>query len=418
MQNNQRKYRKDAVFFKHYALSSINAICSNPVTSIEKTSFFEACLFLYPKRKYSFRIESIDYEVFGGMNMIDPKRWEMSKKRFEAFWNREILDRCLISITSMKDGGKPVQPVFRDEKYFTTPEIIIGHNRKCFQETYFAGEAYPIILHDLGAGGHAGFFKGEKHAFQDTVWFFPGIEHPDQVEFDENSFLYKKSIEIAKAFAEDSKGDYFVGMPDATGNADALAHLMGSENLMTAMLDEPEAVKRALKKIQYAYERIMNETHVILKDVNDGGGCVGWLRTWAPGFHAQMQCDMSVMISKGMFDEFIVQELSEQSKMLDYALYHFDGTEQIRHLDSLLGIPGIKAIQWTQVYGQPPCTEYIPVLKRIQEAGKNLVISVAPEQVMTLMENLSSKGLYLLTSVPTQYDADELMKLVSKWTHE
>lgn len=350
--------------------------------------------------------------------MIDRKRWEKSRKRFEAYWNHEILDRCLISITALKDGGTPVKPIFRDDKYFTTPEIIIEYNRKCFNETYFCGEAYPVILHDLGAGGHAGFFKGEKHEFQDTVWFFPCIEHPDQVEFDENSFLYKKSIELAKAFAEDSRGDYFVGMPDATGNADALAHLMGSENLMMAMLDEPEAVQGALLKIQTAYERIMKETYKIVKDVNDGGSCVGWLRTWAPGFHAQMQSDMSVMISKGMFDEFIVPELTMQSEMLDHALYHFDGIEQIRHLDSLLSIPGIKAIQWTQVAGQMPCTSYIPELKRIQDAGKNLVISVTPDQVKELMENLSSKGLYLLTSVPTEYDANELIKQVEKWTHE
>ncbi len=351
-------------------------------------------------------------------HMIDRKRWEMSRKRFEAYWNHEIMDRCLISITALKDGGKRVPPVFRDEKYFTTPEIIIDHKRKCFQETYFCGEAYPIILHDLGAGGHAGFFKGEKHAFQDTVWFFPGIEHPDQVEFDENSFLYKKSIELAKAFASDSRGDYFIGMPDATGNADALAHLMGSENLMMAMMDEPEAVSRALNKIQKAYERIMKESYAIVKDANDGGSCVGWLRTWAPGFHAQMQCDMSVMISKDMFHEFIVPELTKQSEMLDYALYHFDGIEQIRHLDALLAIPEIKAIQWTQVYGQPPCTDYIPELKKIQAAGKNLVIGVSPEQVEPLMNELSSRGLYLITSVQTEYDAKELLKKVEKLTHE
>jgi len=36
--------------------------------------------------------------------MLDRKRWEMSKKRFEAYWNHEIPDRCLISITALKDG--------------------------------------------------------------------------------------------------------------------------------------------------------------------------------------------------------------------------------------------------------------------------------------------------------------------------
>lgn len=143
-------------------------------------------------------------------------------------------------------------------------------------------------------------------------------------------------------------------MPDSTGNADALSHLMGPDALMTAMLEEPQAVHRALQKIQAAYERIMKEVRAITAPVNEGGGCVQWLNTWAPGFHAQMQCDMSVMISPRLFDEFIAPELKAQSRMLDYALYHFDGVEQIRHLDTLLSIPTIRAIQWTQVARTAP----------------------------------------------------------------
>ena len=78
-----------------------------------------------------------------------------------------------------------------------------------------------------------------------------------------------------------------VSMPDTTGNADALAHLMGSEELLPAMLEEPEAVARALQKIETVYERTMREVYDIVRGVNEGGSCVDWLSTWAPGFHAQ-----------------------------------------------------------------------------------------------------------------------------------
>ena len=53
------------------------------------------------------------------------------------------------------------------------------------------------------------------------MWFFPSLQDPDDLEFDENSFLYKKTLELARAFVEDSKGDYMISMPDDTGNADA-----------------------------------------------------------------------------------------------------------------------------------------------------------------------------------------------------
>ena len=213
--------------------------------------------------------------------------WEQAKKRHEAFWHQEVVDRCCAAIhVNNTDIGKGERQVpGTDEERFlhwTDPERIIKRNRTVMENSYYAGEAYPSIFVDLGAGGHAGFFKGARHYFGDSVWFFPSLADPDELEFDENSFLYKKTIELAKAFAEDSKGDYFVSMPDTSGNADALSHLMSPEELLPAMIEEPEAVQRALKKIQSAYERIMNEVYGIVKGVNEGGSCIQWMQIILP----------------------------------------------------------------------------------------------------------------------------------------
>ena len=349
--------------------------------------------------------------------------WEQAKKRLTAFWDQQIVDRCCISVKAYDHRALSTARLVpgTDEerlRYWTDPEAIIRRNRFRMEHTFYGGESFPAIFVDLGAGGHAGFFEGEKHYFGDSMWFFPSLEHPDDLKFDKNSFLYQKTLELARAYAEDSRGDYMVSMPDSTGNADALAHLMGSENLMMAMLDEPEAVQRALGKIELAYETVMNEVYDIVKDVNEGGSCVDWLSTWAPGFHAQMQSDMSVMLSNDMFRQFVLPELQAQCKHLQYPLYHFDGVEQIRHLDDLLAIPELKAIQWTQVAGQPSCLEYLPQLRRIQQAGKSLIIIVPPRQLKPVMENLSSRGLYLITTVETQEEAEALIQQAAKLTHD
>ena len=349
--------------------------------------------------------------------------WEQAKARLTAFWQGEILDRCCISVKAFDQvalSTARVVPGNDAERftYWTDPDAIIARNRYRMEHTYYGGESFPAIFVDLGAGGHAGFFKGAKHYFGDSVWFFPSLENPYDIEFDEDSFLFQKTLELAKAFVEDSKGDYMVSMPDSTGNADALSHLMGPDNLMMAMLEEPDGVQMALGKIDFAYRRVMNEVYDIVRDNNEGGCSVDWLSTWAPGFHAQMQCDMSVMISNPMFKEFIMPELEGQCKFLDYPLYHFDGIEQIRHLDDMLSIPNLKAIQWTQVSGQPPATDYIPQLQKIQKAGKNVIIHVDPNQIEPLMENLSSKGLYLITATDTKEEADAIVDKVARLTHE
>lgn len=349
--------------------------------------------------------------------------WDKAKQRLTAFWNCDIVDRCCISVKAADDEKlNMVRLVPGDDaertSYWTDPERIIKRNRYRMEHTYYGGEAFPAIFVDLGAGGHAGFFKGAKHYFGDSVWFFPSLTDVETLEFDENSFLYKKTLELARAFTEDSKGDYMVSMPDSTGNADALSHLMGPDELMMTMLDDPEGVQGALDKIDKAYKKVMTEVYSIVKDVNEGGSCVDWLSTWAPGFHAQMQADMSVMISNPMFKEFVLPELQSQCKFLDYPLYHFDGIEQIRHLDDMLAIPELRAIQWTQVAGQPPCTDFIPELKKIQAAGKGLIIIAGHDQIEPLMENLSSRGLYLITNASSREEADAIIRKVAKLTHD
>lgn len=349
--------------------------------------------------------------------------WEQAKKRLTAFWNQEIVDRCCISVKAFDHQAFSTVRIVNgtDEERFlhwTDPERIIQRNRLCMENTYYGGEAFPCIFLDLGAGGHAGFFKDAKYYFGDSVWFFPSAEEPDQLEFDPNSFLYQKTLELARAFAQNSQGDYMVSMPDDTGNADALSHLLGAENLMVSMMEDPEGVQCALGKIESAYENIMRDVYRIVADVNEGGSCVGWLSTWAPGYHAQMQCDMSVMINNDMFKEFILPELQTQCRHLEYPLYHFDGVEQLRHLEDMLAIPELRAIQWTQVAGQKSCLEYLPQLRRIQQAGKSLLIPCIPEQVKPLLENLSSKGLYLVTTVPTKEDADSLIREAERLTHD
>jgi hypothetical protein len=94
-----------------------------------------------------------------------------------------------------------------------------------------------------------------------------------------------------------------------------------------------------------------------------------------------------------------------------------DGEQQVKHLDRILSVKGINAVQWTNVAGQPGPTHYIPVLQRIQKAGKGLILHVNPEEIPTIMENLSSRGLYLLTWTNTQAEADDLVRLITKMTH-
>ena len=129
-----------------------------------------------------------------------------------------------------------------------------------------------------------------------------------------------------------------------------------------------------------------------------------------------MQADLSVMISQEMYEEFVKPELEEQIRWIDYPVYHFDGIEQTKHLDIILGLEKLKAVQWTHVAGQPSAVHYLPTLQRIQKAGKSLIIMTPAKDIPELMDNLSHKGLYLHTEADTPEEAQEIIRYVETHT--
>lgn len=357
--------------------------------------------------------------------MLYKEDWEKSKERFKALWQNEIIDRCCISVIAPKDGS-----IFREERipekyedrkrYWTEPELIYKRNINKMENTYFGGDAIPMIWLNLGPNGHAAYFGSECKFEKNTVWFSPVINdwEKDILQYDPQNKYLLQTKEIAKYLCEQGKDKFLVSMPDNGSALDALAHLRGTENLLMDFILYPEKVKDALDKIIKVWLDTNDMFFNINKDCNNNGSCIGWLNTWAPGRHSQLECDLSVMISTELFREFVMKELTLACESIEYSLYHLDGIEQIRHLELLLSIDKLNMIQWTSVVGQPPPTEFIPVLKKIQQAGKCLLLNVKPEYVETLLTELSSEGLYIVTEAQNENDARALERLARKLTKD
>jgi hypothetical protein len=350
--------------------------------------------------------------------------WDKIRLRYEAFWQNEIADRCPVFAAAPKQPQAwYVYPDSPEERllWWTDGEYILKKHLEVFSKNYFAGDSYPIIYLNLGASGHAGFYEGADYSLtadNPTVWFKPSLENLDGLKFDNNSLLYKKTLELARFFAAESRGRYVTSVPDIAGDMDALSLLRGSEQLLMDLFDEPEAVQIALLKIHEGWKRLTDEVMPILTPANDGGNAIGWLRVFAPGRHMQLQSDISVMISPGQFKEFVVSELERACSVLEYSLYHLDGIEQLRHLEHILSVPGLHTIQWTHVAGQPPPTAFLPQLKYMQQRGMRLALMLRPDEIEAVMTELSSKGLYIYAFVNSPEEADYAVKLVERYTHD
>lgn len=348
---------------------------------------------------------------------------EQALNRLLAFWECENDDRACVSVKAPKIRGMNISPFlneidFRGDAhalvdYWTNPETILKNRLYKFENTFFGGEALPAIFQNYGTSGHCNYFGARPNYGQDTIWFDPVLEElsPDALRYRED--ILEQHLAIARYLCSHAQGRYFVGMPDSCGTLDALCHLYGSENVLFGFTEEPENIKQAVKTINRGWGNSCERFYQTSHD-NCGGSVHAWMDLWAPGRVMQMQCDLSVMISPEMYEEFVLPELQEQIQWIDYPVYHFDGIEQTRHLDYILSLEKLKAVQWTYVAGQLSAGHFIGTLQRIQAAGKGLVVMAPKEDLPVLLENLSCKGLYLHCEAEDEEEAREILRFVEK----
>jgi hypothetical protein len=119
-----------------------------------------------------------------------------------------------------------------------------------------------------------------------------------------------------------------------------------------------------------------------------------------------LQSDFSYMISPKMFRRFVLPDLEACCAAMDYAFYHMDGKGQIPHLDMLLSISRLRGIQWVPGDGNPTPEHWLPLLKRIRDAGKLCQVTVPPEGALTIIRALGGKGFCFVIGEPQLTPAD------------
>jgi hypothetical protein len=360
-------------------------------------------------------------------NMKFIEDWGKIKRRFELLWEGELLDRCCVSVQAPKNAADPFDceiPSDPEElrKWYMDPDWILERNLKKFEKTYYAGDAYPCVFPYFGTGGHGKYLCDEKNIEYrpDTIWIHPVFEDYDAFDFrmKPDNKAFAEELKIIEYLAKEGMGRFFVSPPDNCGSFDALSQLRGSAELMMDFIDEPEKVLKAGMEIVDVLIETNEKIFGAIRGNNDGGSAQGWMGTWSKGRHMQLQCDISVMMSNPLFEKFIVPELEKTSAHLDNAIYHMDGREQLRHLDSVLAIDGIDMIQWVQVDGQPPVTAFIPELRKIQRAHKGLVLLIRKDQIEPLLGEISPRGVLLkVTDAKDAEEADEIVRFVENFKY-
>lgn len=322
---------------------------------------------------------------------FDLDRMAQVRETHDLWWKGK-LDRPLVKVT-IEDAHPgediPVLSQSNCADFGPSPEQIIDALDQKLSRQEFLGDAFPMVNFDaFGPGVLAAFCGARLDNSSGAVWFFPEEEMEIgqiHAKYDPENPYAKRIKEIYRAGLEKWNGTVIMGIPDLGGVMDVTASLRGTENLLTDLYDAPEEVIRLCSEIQTAWYAAYQDLSAVLAPQN---GYTHWsgLLSSAPSYI--IQCDFSYMISNGMFREFVLEVLRNDTRRLAHTVYHLDGVGQLNHLDDILGLRDLDAVQWVPGDGQPAIENWPQVYRKIMDAGKLCMISGEPDSYLKLLSQL------------------------------
>ena len=340
--------------------------------------------------------------------------------RFEAWWQCEIIDRPLVTLSVPRHHDAPKlapksYPTLRDR--WLDIERSLDGVEAGLDGASFAGDSVPVYYPNLGPEV-CGTCYGCELEFGDwTSWSIPVAETAEEVlkiKCDVDSFYWKWVRHATDVSIQRGQGKWITGITDMHTNGDLLASILDPQQLALLYALDPEGVDAM-------YQHVRPDFGLMYDDLYNRIAAAGQPATsWTPTLHMGkgfvLQCDFICMISQAHFQRTILPLLIEEVAHLDRSIYHLDGPGSLHHLDALLATD-LNAIQWVYGAGQGSARHWIDVYKRIQAAGKGVQVFAEDfAEVKLLAEHLKPEGVWLCLNQQVQLDeADAILKWAEFW---
>ncbi|MBI2940158.1 MAG: hypothetical protein HYY04_06925 [Chloroflexi bacterium] len=347
--------------------------------------------------------------------------WPEARERLEAWWSREVLDRAVIAVTARRDGYENWEPRKPDPVMlrWTDVEWVLESAQQQMRATYYGGEAFPFFFPNVGPDVFAAYLGCPLEFAETTSWSLPIVEDWNDVgrfRFDPNNRWWKLTLELIEAALEVSPGRFLVGLTDIHGGMDAISALRGPQRLCVDLLENPKPVLRAMYELIPIWHEVFDRQCDLIRRRDPENGCTTWIRTWSRGTSYPVSCDFMCMVSRELMRQFVLPDLVSEVNWLDHSVYHLDGPGAVHNLDILLEMGRLDAIQWVPGAGNTGAERWLPLLKRIQAAGRAIQYHVQPDEVELVLRELSPRGLMLVTTCATEAEARNLVACVAELT--
>lgn len=353
------------------------------------------------------------------MDLTFKADYEQCLARFEAWWHGQIIDRPPVT-TYIKRPPPPMPEKTHAtlREWWMDVEYALDRAEASMKTATYFAETFPQYWPNLGPEIVGTLFGCELDFNERSSWSRPVATTCRQVlgmkpDFDN---VYWQTIRrMTKLSIERGKGRWLTGLSDFHTNADLLASLLDPQEVCLQYADDFEGAKLACEHVTDFFADIYEDCWKLIEPT--GQPSTSWLVAPHMGKSYATSCDLICMVSPQVFQEAIRPSLVREMQYLDCNIFHLDGPGALKHLDSLLEIKELNAIQWVYGAGQGTAKDWIDVYKRIQAGGKGIQLLASDyADALAVMEHLRPEGVWI--TVNTSYTLDEanaFLKTVQKW---
>jgi hypothetical protein len=343
-------------------------------------------------------------------------------ERNEAFWRGELEGGPLMWITCAPEGPAPTLPTVTPLERWTNVDYVVAAAEADLSRRAYLGDTLPVHIINLGPDIFSAWLGAEMTISPEhnTTWVKPFVEEwseHGELTIDPTGKWWRLYCELTQASAEAGRGKWVTTYPDMHSGIDALSAIRGPENLSMDLLTEPEAIGRAMGQMTELWRWVMAEMDRIILPA--GQGTANWAPGWSAGrFSVIGQNDYSCMISPKLFRAFCAADNETVIAESDCTLYHWDGPQALVHEETILGWRGLTSVQWVPGAGNPPHSQWIDLMRRIQAAGKPvqcmLMAGNEMEEIEILTRELDPDRLMIHAWAPTRAAGEALLQCAQR----
>lgn len=131
---------------------------------------------------------------------------------------------------------------------------------------------------------------------------------------------------------------------------------------------------------------------------------------------AHPECQLSSLISSDLFNEYCLPIHRHETALATHNVYHVDGPDVARHLDHILEMDSINAIQWVQGVGDDyPIMQWIDLIRRIQDAGTSVIVDLHKDDLDEFIKVMDPRGLFLWIATESEEEEHEIIRSLERW---